>query len=259
MPRFAEIAPTRAAFVTFCAALVVMVAFWASRAASAQQVDLELILAVDSSASVDTLEFRLQTSGMATALRDPKVHQAITTGPYKSISILVMEWAGADFQAVTVPWTLIDGPEAAVAIANRIERLQRAISTGATSISGAMDFASRQFDHTPYKGLRRVLDVSCDGRNNQGANVWLTRDRLIARGITINGLVILNEHPNLDRYFDQEVIGGDGAFVEAAVDYADYSDAFLRKLLREVQNVPIGQAPPPDGDDTRLASADDTL
>lgn len=233
---------TRSVFNWFAtAAIVVLVGY---RPAAAQvSVDLELVLAVDSSASVDDREFELQVRGMARAFRDPAAIEAIQSGPFKSIAVTVVEWASADFQVVDIPWMLISDRQSAHHIAQILDNMPRAIRTGATSISGALRFSARLFGDNGYKGIREVIDMSCDGRNNQGAEVEVVRDAVIAQGITINGLTILNEHPTLNHYFEQRIIGGVGAFVEIANDYQAYSDAFLRKLIKEVRNIPISRAP----------------
>lgn len=219
---------------------VVLLAFAEPRTAAAQRsVDLELVLAVDSSASVDDREFELQVRGMARAFRDPETLEAILGGPNRAIAVAVVEWASADFQVIDIPWTVVDGNASANRIAHILETMPRAIRTGATSISGALRFAATMFDNNGFRGIRQVIDLSCDGRNNQGAEVEVVRDVVVGRGITINGLTILNEHPTLNYYFEQRIIGGTGAFVEIAKDYKSYSDAFLRKLIKEVRNIPI--------------------
>jgi hypothetical protein len=216
-------------------------------------VDLELVLAVDSSASVDDREFELQVRGMAQAFRDRSVIKAINSGHHRAIAVTVVEWASADFQIVDIPWMVIDGPQAADRMAALLETMPRTIRTGATSISGALRFAASLFGNNGFDGVRQVIDLSCDGRNNQGPEVSLAREIVIGRGITINGLTILNEHPTLNFYFEQKVIGGNGAFVEIASNYQSYADAFLRKLVKEVTNVPISAVPEP-GQGTRLTA-----
>lgn len=209
-----------------------------------QRVDMELVLAVDSSASVDQAEFALQIHGIAHAFRTPEVQQAVADGPYRAIGVTVMEWSSADWQAVNIPWTVIDGPDSARRMAERVESMPRTVETGATSISGALLFAMGLFDAGNLEGIRRVIDLSCDGRNNQGTDVDLARDIVTLRGITINGLTILNEHPTLDYYFRNNIIGGNGAFVEIANNYDAYADAITRKLVREIRNVPVAFADP---------------
>ena len=217
-------------------------------------VDLELVLAVDSSASVDDREFELQVRGMAQAFRDRSVVQAIKSGPYRAIAVTVVEWASADFQVVDIPWAIVDSPESANRMAALLETMPRAIRTGATSISGALRFSASLFGNNGFDGVREVIDLSCDGRNNQGVEVQVVRDIVVGRGITINGLTILNEHPTLNYYFEQKIIGGTGAFVEIANDYQAYSEAFLRKLIKEVTNVPISSLPPAESP-VRLTAA----
>ncbi len=206
-------------------------------------VDLELVLAVDSSASVDAHEFHLQVQGMSRAFRDTEVLAAIQSGPNKAIAVSVVEWASNDLQTVNVPWMLIDGPTSARWMADSLDGMSRSIAGGATSISGALRFSAALFHNNGFTGLRRVIDLSCDGRNNQGPVVEVIRDVLVGRGVAINGLTILNEHPTLNYYFRQRIIGGPGAFVEIAKDYNAYADAFVRKLIREIRNVPISTGP----------------
>jgi hypothetical protein len=243
------------ATVSRCLFAAAVVLLGGDRPAVAQiPVDLELVLAVDSSASVDEREFELQVRGMARAFRNPAAIEAILGGPYKAIAVTVVEWASADFQIVDVPWMRIDGPEAAYRMADILDNMPRAVRTGATSISGALRFSAGLFRSNGYAGIRQVIDMSCDGRNNQGAEVEIMRDVVVRQGITINGLTILNEHPTLDYYFRQRIIGGVGAFVEIANDYQSYSNAFLRKLIKEVTNIPISGLPPATGS-VRLAWA----
>jgi hypothetical protein len=229
----------------FLIGLSILLVIGAGQARAQVPVDLELVLAVDSSASVDDREFELQVRGMAQAFRDRAVVKAISGGHYRSIAVTVVEWASADFQIVDIPWMVIDGPRAADRMAELLETMPRTIRTGATSISGALRFAASLFRNNGFDGVRQVIDLSCDGRNNQGADVSLAREVVIGQGITINGLTILNEHPTLNYYFEQKIIGGNGAFVEIAENYQSYADAFLRKLLKEVTNVPISAVPEP--------------
>ena len=203
-------------------------------------VDLELILAIDSSDSVDVREYALQVGGLAAAFRDPSVHRAIGDGPLGSIAVAVVEWSGRYQQVVQLPWTRLDGAAAAVAFAERIDRLRRAFDEGVTSISGALDFAAEQFAVNGFVAARRVIDISSDGVQNQGRRIDLAREATLARDVTINALVILNEMPDLEEYFSERVIGGFGAFVIVANDYPDYPEAIRRKLLREIGQTPVG-------------------
>ena len=214
-----------------------------------QRVDLELILAIDSSASVDFEEFELQAQGMANAFRDPTVLAVIRANQYKAIAVSVVEWASADYQSVNVPWMMLHDAQSLERMAQAIENMPRNIMTGATSISGLLEFSAGLFPTNGYEGTQRTIDVSTDGRNNQGKEVSFMRDLVTDEGITINGLTILNDMPRLNRYFEHRIMGGFGAFVEVARDYEDYGRAFLRKLIREIRSLPIGRAP--DGQDRR--------
>lgn len=207
-------------------------------------VDLALVLALDSSASVDADEFALQRGGLAAAFRDREVAEAIAAGPLRRIAVTVMEWAGAVQQVVTVEWTVIDGAGGALAMADRIDALDRAIPTGATSIAGALNYGNALLRTAPFDATRRVIDLSGDGRNNQGQDVEDVRRLVLAYGVTINGLAILNEHPTLNYYFLERVIGGPGAFVEIASDYSAYVGAIRRKLIREIRSLTVSEAAP---------------
>ena len=214
-----------------------------SALADARSVDIELVIAVDSSTSVDFDEFNLQVRGLAAAFRDPTVVAAVADGPRGAISVAVFEWADPASQMLAVPWTVIDGPATANAFARRLDGMTRQVPRGGTSIAGALAFASVLFQNNPHPGDRQVIDLTADGRNNQGPAVDQLRDLLVARGITINGMVILNDDAVLDGYFEDRVIGGPDAFVEAAADYTDYAKAIRRKLIREIRGLNIVRAP----------------
>lgn len=214
-----------------------------SAPADARSVDIELVIAVDSSTSVDFDEFNLQVRGLAAAFRDPTVVAAVADGPRGAISVAVFEWADPASQMLAVPWTVIDGPATANALARRLDGMTRQVPRGGTSIAGALAFASVLFQNNPHPGDRQVIDLTADGRNNQGPAVDQLRDLLVARGITINGMVILNDDALLDEYFEYRVIGGPDAFVEAAADYTNYANAIRRKLIREIRGLDIVRAP----------------
>lgn len=218
-------------------------------------VDLELILAIDSSDSVDGGEYALQVGGLADAFRDPAVHKAIGAGPLGSVAVSVVEWSGRDQQVVQIPWTRLDGAAAADAFADRIAGLQRAFDEGVTSISGALDFAAGQFAGNGFVAARRVIDISSDGVQNQGRRIDLAREATLARDVTINALVILNEMPDLEEYFGERVIGGFGAFVMVANDYPDYPEAIRRKLQREIGQAPVSRLERGGGRLARLQAA----
>jgi hypothetical protein len=203
-------------------------------------VDLELVLAVDVSLSMDLDEQRLQRDGYITAFRDAEVHKAITSGPYGRIAVIYMEWAGPNVQNVVVPWTVIDGPAAAHAMADKLDA-QPISRARMTSISQGLVFAAQLFESSGAKGIRRVIDVSGDGPNNAGPLVTVVRDQVVAQGIAINGLPILLKKPSsffdiadLDVYYTECVIGGTGAFMIPIREPFEFKTATRRKLLLEI-------------------------
>ncbi|MEE8189206.1 MAG: DUF1194 domain-containing protein [Kiloniellales bacterium] len=211
----------------------------APAAQSSRQVDLELVLAIDCSYSVDAREFELQKIGLAQAFRNPVVLAAIQAGKHKTIAVAVVEWSKPDVQEIVVPWTLVrDGP-GAEALAARIEAAPRLTAEGATSISSMIRFGIAYLAANSISGERRVIDISADGRNNSGQKIAAARALARAYGVTINGLAILNEVKTLDLYFERRLITGSDAFVMRADDYEQYAVAILRKLLQEIGNPAI--------------------
>jgi uncharacterized protein DUF1194 len=213
----------------------------AQRNSGAIAVDVELVLAVDISYSMDLDELALQREGYAMALTSREFMQALRQGMHGKVAVTYFEWAGASEQKIVVPWRLIDGPETADAVAAEIARspLRRA---SRTSISGALMFAKPLFAGSGYRGIRRVIDVSGDGANNNGPLVELVRDEVLAEGITINGLPIMLKRPNfstmdiveLDIYYEDCVIGGPGAFVIPVKEREKFVEAIRTKLVLEV-------------------------
>src|SRR6266852_587159 len=208
---------------------------------AASSVDLELVLAVDVSYSMDMDELAIQREGYAQAIISKEFLQALKTGPTGKIAVTYFEWAASNDQKIIIPWRVIDGPETADAVANEIMKtpIRRA---SRTSISGAINFAMPLFDENPYHGLRRVIDISGDGPNNNGAPVTGARDAALEKGITINGLPIMVKEPsystvdidNLDLYCEDCVIGGPGSFVVPIKDRDQFKEAIRTKLLLEV-------------------------
>jgi hypothetical protein len=204
-------------------------------------VDVELVLAVDVSYSMDMDELAIQREGYAQAIVSKEFLQALKSGPNGKIAVTYFEWAASSDQKVIIPWRLIDGPETADAVASEILKtpIRRA---SRTSISGAIYFAMPLFNEDPYHGLRRVIDISGDGPNNNGAPVTGARDEALAKGIVINGLPIMVKEPsystmdidNLDYYYEDCVIGGPGAFVVTIKDREKFKEAIRTKLLLEV-------------------------
>lgn len=196
-------------------------------------VDVALAIAIDVSYSVDGSEHRLQMEGFGQALQSEAVHKAIRGGEHGRIAITVFQWSDSENQRTVIPWTIIDGPAAANQLGARLLRAPRIVPQGGTGISDAMIYGASLFASAPA-ATRRVIDVSTDGRNNMGRPTPLTRDFVVAQGITINGLAINNEWPNLTRYLEQQVVGGPAAFVEGALSYDDFGAAMLRKLVKEI-------------------------
>ena len=213
----------------------------------AADVDLELILAVDVSYSMDPDEQTLQREGYILGLTSPEFLSALKQGGHGRIAITYFEWAGIADQKVLVPWRLIDGAATAKAFTDEIAAApyRRAYRT---SISGALLYASPLFDANPFHGVRRTVDVSGDGVNNQGPPVTTIRDELLAKTVTINGLPIMLKRPmaasmdieNLDVYYEDCVIGGPGAFVVPIKEREHFKDATRTKLVLEV----AGRTPP---------------
>jgi hypothetical protein len=217
--------------------------------AAERDVDLELVLAVDSSDSVDDREFALQIIGLADAFRHPEVIKALGGGPRKAIAVSVVEWADRGNQTVLIPWTVLDGASAARALAERIRTTPRTYERGVTSVSGIIDFAVASFARNGFRGSRLVIDISSDGRQNDGRPLADARAEALALGVTINALTILNEYGSLDDYYRREVIAGPSAFVEIAEDYSSYPKAILRKLIRELGSIPVVVVPRKLGSD----------
>jgi hypothetical protein len=204
-------------------------------------VDVELVLAVDVSYSMDLDELALQREGYAHAIISKEFLQALKSGPNGRIAVTYFEWAASNDQKIVIPWRLIDGPETADAVANEIVKtpIRRA---SRTSISGAINFAMPLFEENPYRGLRRVIDISGDGPNNNGMPVTMARDAAIEKGVVINGLPIMVKEPSystmdiddLDAYYEDCVIGGAGAFVVTIKSRDKFKEAIRTKLLLEI-------------------------
>lgn len=233
------------------AVLLAVAASFGGAARAATEVDLSLVLAVDVSYSMDTDEQVLQREGFVDAFRSTIVHDAIRRGAVGRIAVAYVEWAGAADQRVIVPWTVMDGPAGAEAFAAELagKPTRRA---SRTSISGAIDFAARLQDEGGFEAVRRVIDVSGDGPNNQGRPVLAARAAAIGRGITINGLPITLKAPGyfdiaeLDTYYRDCVIGGQGAFLVPARSRDQFRDAVKTKIIMEIANAPV-PGPIPSG------------
>lgn len=205
------------------------------------QVDVELVLAVDVSYSMDIEELAIQREGYAQAIVSTDFMQALKSGPTGKIAVTYFEWAASNDQKLVMPWRIIDGPESADSVAAEIARapIRRA---SRTSISGAINYAMGLFDQNPWQGLRRVIDVSGDGPNNNGEPVTIARDAAVQKGVVINGLPIMVKTPsystmdieNLDLYYEDCVVGGPGSFVVSIKQREKFKEAIRTKLVLEV-------------------------
>jgi hypothetical protein len=197
-------------------------------------VDLQLVLALDVSGSVNQARFELQKQGYAAAFRNPQVLEAIRSGVNKGIAVTMVQWSDPMIQTQVVPWTIISDERSAEAFAAAVENTQREPFSGSTSISGAIDYSVMLLLKSPYAGSRKVIDVSGDGANNRGRPAAEARDDAVRAGIVINGLPILALESDLAHYYWDNVIGGPGAFIVVAESFETFGDAILRKLVAEV-------------------------
>ena len=213
--------------------------------AADDEVDLLLVMSADVSRSVDATKFQLQRNGYAQAITNPRVLKAIQSGPHGSIGVAFAEWSGVGAQKLIIDWTKIGDAKSAQDFASQIVEAQRPFADR-TSISGGIDFALSLLERTPFKAARRTIDVSGDGTNNSGRDVALARDEAIAKGVTINGLVILSDRPipwnpdhtnppgGLENYYRNNVIGGPGSFVMVAENFESFGQAIINKLIAEI-------------------------
>src|SRR5579871_390438 len=223
-----------------------------SPARAAEEVDLLLVLSSDVSRSVDAPKFKLQRDGYASAIVNPRVIQAIRSGSLGKIGVSFVEWSGVGAQRIVIDWTIIRDEATAKDFSAQIIEAPRAFADR-TSISDGIDFAMRQLDRAPFQSGRRTIDISGDGTNNSGRDVGDARDAAVAKGVTINGLVILSERPmswnadhtnppgGLDNYYRNNVIGGPGAFVMVAENFHSFGQAILNKLIAEIALAPSAQ------------------
>jgi Protein of unknown function (DUF1194) len=223
------------------AVALLFAAAFAAPARTQTQVDLQLVLAVDASGSVSQDRFDLQKQGYAAAFRHPRVLQAVLSGLNQSIAVTMVQWTGPALQVVAVKWALIKDAGSIRAFADAIEQAPRQLFGGGTSISGAIDTGVALLNDSPYKAVRRIIDISGDGPNNRGRSVTQARDEAVAAKIGINGLPILSLDPTLDKYYEENVIGGPGAFVVPAKDYETFAESILKKLITEIAGTAPGK------------------
>ncbi len=209
-------------------------------AAELQPVALELALAVDTSSSVSAEEFELQKRGLAEAFRHAEVRAAIRSLGAAGIAVSLIQWSGNRMQGTSVDWMRLSDGLSAERFAAAIGASGR-LFTGSTALGGAIRFALDAIERNRFEGRRKVIDVSGDGFS--GLSPRRERDRALARGVTINGLAILNEKPELGGYYAAHVIGGPGAFVLTAADYEDFAEAIREKLVKEIAGLEVATAP----------------
>lgn len=221
----------------------------ATPAHAASDVDLLLVMAADVSRSVDATKFKLQRDGYAAAITDPRVLDAIKSGPHQRIAVAFVEWSGFGSQKLIIDWSVVHDAASAQNFAAQIVEARRPFADR-TSISAGIEFAMTQLERSPYRSERRTINVSGDGTNNSGPDVRNARDAAVAKGVTINGLVILSETPlvwnpdhtnppgGLETYYRDNVIGGAGAFVIAAQNFEAFGKAIIGKLIAEVAALP---------------------
>ena len=229
-------------------ALAAMAATLSTAAQAAERVDLLLVLAADVSRSMDDPKFRLQRSGYIEALTNPRVIEAIQSGSNRRIAVSFLEWSGVVSQKVVIDWTIISDEASARRFADGLVEAPRSFADR-TSISAAIDFALGRFERAPFEGTRHTIDVSGDGTNNSGRDVVQARDEAVAKGVTINGLVILSDSPTpwnpehtnppggLENYYRNNVVGGPGAFVMVADSFKSFGNALINKLIAEIASV----------------------
>jgi hypothetical protein len=217
-------------------------------------------MAVDISYSMDFDELKLQRDGYVEALASPEFLNALKQGMHGKVAVTMVEWAGVNEQRIVLPWRLIDGPASAQAVAAELAAapVRRAFRT---SISGALIFSTPLFEGNGFTGIRRVIDVSGDGTNNQGPLVALTRDEVVAKGITINGLPIMLKEPQpgsvdikeLDIYYEDCVIGGPGAFVVPIREREKFKEAIRTKLVLDIADRAGARVIPASAENPRIS------
>lgn len=217
----------------------------AGHARATEPVDVELVLAVDVSRSVDAEEMEMQMRGYAAAFRDPRLAEAMMRGPVGAVGVTLFTWSDWNIQEHLIPWTRLDGPAACERFARAVDAAPRRTHLY-TSISGAIDFASRLFGQR-FEGTRQVVDISGDGINNSGRDLGDARREALDKGIVLNGLAVLDRTPPppglghlqpLDEYYQDRVIGGPGAFLMVAEGFESFEQAVRRKIIREVAHAP---------------------
>ena len=207
-------------------------------------VDLQLVLAVDVSRSIDEVEAELQRRGYVEALTNDRTIDAILSGEHRRIALCYTEWAGTHYQVVVIDWTVIDSPGAARSFAEKLSEAPRQ-SQSWTAVGAALAHAGQRLEGSGFTSKRRVIDISGDGRTNDGPPAEMVRDRLVAQGIVVNGLPVMMNRSNfgrppdllLDKYYEENVIGGPGSFMIVADNFDHFGRAVRTKLVREISSI----------------------
>ena len=215
----------------------------ASAARAATPVDLQLVMAVDVSRSIDEVEAELQRRGYIEAMTNERVIDAILSGENKAIGVCYVEWAGTHYQQTVVDWMLIDSAQAALGFSDKLAESPRT-SQSWTAVGQGLLYSAKRFEDAPFTSRRRVIDISGDGRTNDGPPAELVRDTLVADGFVINGLPVMMNRTNygrppdttLDKYYEENVIGGPGSFMTVAANFDDFGHAVRSKLIREISS-----------------------
>lgn len=232
------------------ACLAVIACLGASPCVAQTVVDMELVLSLDGSRSIDAPEFALQVEGVALAFRDPEFLETLQAAAPRGVAVTLVQWAGVDRQVMVAPWRLVRDPISAADFAEEVLAAGRVVEPGPTGIGGAILHGVGLIEGNRFAASRRVIDISGDGYNNSGNRPESARDAAVALGVVINGLTVMNEVADLDRYYAARVIGGPGAFVVEARDFQDYAAAFRLKLIREIAEIQLSARTDP----TRRAS-----
>ncbi len=215
-------------------AVLAVICMWVRPATAQTDVDLQLVLAVDVSGSVNQERFELQRQGYADAFRNPRVLRAIRAGTRQRIAVAMVQWTGPELHVLVVDWTVVRDQASADALADRIAAAERQLFGGGTSLSGAIDYGVELLEDSPFRSERRAIDISGDGSNNRGRPADIARDEAVRAGIVINGLPIISLEPDLEAYYRDNVIGGPGSFVIAVSSYEAFAEAILNKLVTEI-------------------------
>jgi len=218
---------------TLLAGLTATATQTAASAVTPNYVDVLLVLAMDASGSLSDERLTMQREGHARAIEGAEFVEAVRNGLVGRVALAAVEWSSQDRQDLTVPWTIVQDASTARDFADALRRAPRPIP-GFTSISGALDYSARLLAGAPYGATRHVVDISGNGRSNDGRPAAEARDDALGAGIVINGLPILDADPDLHTHYASEVIGGPRSFMEIAHNVESFGPAVLRKLVIEV-------------------------